>query len=261
MSAPEKRNRFSFFQRFAQTVRSQGPECILRYRVLILAVFCLLTIAGAYGALHLGADFSIDIVFLTGDEEVEFFDEFKERFGESARDIIVLLTGEGLFDQEALSMLERLTGALEEIDGIEKVVTVLNAPAIQGTDEGILIEPLAEPLPSSPSEIAAMKQKALSNRLFRRWLISETADTLAVVARLAPYVQTAKEQARVVDSVVSLTQSTVEDRFPVFFSGLPTIQDETTNRGLRDTRIFFLLCSLILCSFLFITFLLKVSSP
>jgi len=254
MTAPRRRNRLPFFQRFAETIRSQGPEWILRYRVLILVVSCLMTIAGAYGALHIGADFSIDIVFLTEDEEADFFDEFKERFEESARDIIVLLTGEGLFDPEALAMLERLTGALEEIDGIEKVVTVLNAPAIQGTDEGILIEPLAEPLPSSPSEIDALKQKALSNHLFRRWLVSETGDTLAVVARLAPYVQTAKEQARVVDSVVSLTHSTVEDRFPVFFSGLPTIQDETTERGLRDTRIFFLLSSLILCGFLFITF-------
>jgi predicted RND superfamily exporter protein len=75
-----------------------------------------MTIAGAYGAFHLGADFSIDILFLTEDEESVFFDEFKERFEESARDIIVLLTGEGLFDQEALAMLERLTGKLEEID-------------------------------------------------------------------------------------------------------------------------------------------------
>jgi len=254
MTAPGKRNHFPFFQRFAQTIRSQGPEWILRYRVLILAVFCLLTIAGVYGAFHLGADFSIDIVFLTEDEEADYFDEFKERFEESARDIIVLLTGEGLFDQEALAMLERLTVALEKVDGIEKVVTVLNAPAIQGTDEGILIEPLGDPLPSNPSEIDALKQRALSSRLFRRWFVSETGDVLAVVARLAPYVQTAKEKTRVVNAVVSITHSTVEDRFPVFFSGLPTIENETTERGLRDTRIFFLLSCLLLCGFLFVTF-------
>ena len=254
MAEPPGNRRLPFLQRLGGTLRNDGPEWILRARVPILAVFCLLILGAAYGALHLGADFSIDTLFLSKDEDADFFEAFKERFEESGRDIIVLLHGEGLFSTEALTVLARLTGALEGIDGIEKVVTVLNAPSIQATEDGIRIEPLGEKIPDSPSAVEALKQKALSNRLFLRSLVSESGTTLALVARLAPFVESQEEKTRVVEEVIATTHSTVQGRFPVYFSGFPVIEREMTTKGLRDTRLFMVLSGLILCFFLFITF-------
>jgi hydrophobe/amphiphile efflux-3 (HAE3) family protein len=254
VAEPRGNRRLPFLQRLGGTLRNDGPEWILRARVPILAVFCLLIFGAAYGALHLGADFSIDTLFLSKDEDADFFEAFKERFEESGRDIIVLLHGEGLFSTEALTLLARLTGALEGIDGIEKVVTVLNAPSIHATEDGIRIEPLGEKIPDSPSAVEALKQKALSNRIFHRSLVSESGTTLALVARLAPFVESQEEKTRVVEEVMATTHSTVEGRFPVYFSGFPVIEREMTVKGLRDTRLFMVLSGLILCFFLFITF-------
>lgn len=230
------------------------PEAILRHRFLILTVLCLLTVSGIYGVFHLRADFSFEMIFISDDEEAEFFEAFKGRFEESSRDIIVLLTGEDLFDHQGLVLVQGLTDALEQIDGIEKVVNILNAPFIQGTGEGIRIEPLAEHPPEEPAEIQTLKEKALANRLFRRLLISEDGTTLALFARLAPYVQTEQEKRPVVEQVQSLAESMVGARFPVYYSGIPTIQKEYTDRGLRDLWGFILLSACIVCVFLYITF-------
>jgi len=230
------------------------PQGILRYRFIILTALLLLTVASIYGISHLRADFSFEMIFLSSDEEAEFFHAFKKRFEESSRDIIVLLEGETLFTTEGLTLVQQLTDALEEVDGIEKVVNILNAPFIHGTSEGIRIEPLAERVPEEPSEIEALKEKALANRLFRRWLFSEDGTTLALFARLAPRVQSEKEKRPVVADVQSVTESIVGARFPVYYSGIPTIQKEYTDQGLRDLRGFIVLSACIVCAFLFITF-------
>jgi hypothetical protein len=230
------------------------PEALLRHRFPILAILCLLTLAGICGILHLRADFSFETLFLSDDEEAEFYRAFKERFEESSRDIIVILQGEDLFLPEGLALVRRLTDALEKIHGIEKVVSILNAPFIQATAEGIVIEALAERLPEDPEGVQALRDKALGNRLFRRWLISEDGTTLALFGRLAPFVQTEKEKSPVVEQVQSVTGSIVGSRFPVAYSGIPTIQKEYTNRGLRDLQGFILLSACIVCVFLYLSF-------
>lgn len=230
------------------------PEALLRHRFPILAILCALTLAGFYGILHLRADFSFEMVFLSDDEEAEFYRTFKERFEESSRDIVVILRGEDLFRPEGLSLVRGLADALEQIDGVEKVVSILNAPLIQATDEGIVIGALAEQPPEDAADVQALREKALGNRLFRRWLISEDGTVLALFARLAPFVQTEKEKSPVVEEVQSVTESIVGPRFPVAYSGIPTIQKEYTNRGLRDLQGFILLSACIVCVFLYISF-------
>ncbi len=229
-------------------------EAVLRHRFLILVTLFVLTLASVYGILRLRADFSFETIFLSDDEEAEFFETFKERFEESSRDIVVLVTGKDLFSHEGLALVQELTETLEKIDGIEKVVNILNAPFVQATDEGIRIEPLADHPTATPAEIQTLKEKALANRLFHRWLISEDGTTLALFARLAPFVQTEKEKSPVVEGVRSVTESTVGARFPVYYSGIPTIQKEYTDQGLRDLWGFILLSACIVSVFLYVTF-------
>jgi hypothetical protein len=230
------------------------PEAVLRHRFPILTALCILTLAGMYGILHLQADFSFETIFLSEDKDAVFFETFKERFEESSRDIVVLLQGENLFTHEGLVLVQELTQALQKVEGIEKVVTVLNAPVIQATEEGVRIEPLAKQLPEDPTEIQALRDKALANRLFHRWLISEDGTTLALFARLAPYVQTESEKSPVVEHIQSVTESMVGSRFPVYYSGVPTIQKAYTDRGLRDLGRFIPFSACIVCVFLYITF-------
>jgi len=229
-------------------------EGILRYRFFILSVMCLLLAGSIYQIRKIRADFSLEALFLSNDAEATFFEEFKERFEESDRDIIVLLQGETLFHPDGLTLIHRLTEALEKVDGLEKILTVLNAPLIEGTEDGVRIESLEELISSKPSEIRGLKQKAIDNPIFRRSLVSEDGKTIAVLARLAPYVQTEKQKGPVVEAVKSTTELIVGEPFSAHFSGMPVIQDEYTSKGLREVWMFFVLSACVLCIFLFITF-------
>jgi len=255
MTKKTKEKRSSPLRLTKQAIGPRIPEGILRYRLIIIMMLCLPVIASVFGLFHIRADFSFEMLFLSGDEEAVFFEEFKKRFEESSRDIIVLVQGEELFSQEGLKRIQTLARTLEDTEGIEKALTVFNAPSIQGTTDGVVIESLVDDiLPATAREIEAIKKKALENRIFRRALISEDGSTLALFARLAPYIQTEKEKRPVIESVKTTAKSIMGDRFPVYFSGIPTIQKEYTDEGLSDIRRFFLFSAGIVCFFLYITF-------
>jgi len=251
---PRKKPFFSRLDRFFDSAGLRIAEGILRYRLLILSVLGLLIAASAYQVFRLQADFSFEAIILTDDEEATFFEEFKNRFEEAGRDIIVLVQGKSLLDPEGVPLIRELTGALEKVDGVEAVLTVLNAPLVQGTDEGLQIESLDDQLSNGRLDMAHLRETALQNRLLQRSFISDDGTTLAIFVQLAPYVQTEKQKRPVVRSVKSVTLSVVADRFPVYFSGFPVIQEEYTQTGLGEAWLFFLVSAGILCVFLYFTF-------
>jgi len=246
-----------FFSRLHWVLESPGlrvSQGILRYRVLILSVICLLILVSVYQVFRLRVDFSFEAIMLTDDEEATFFEEFKERFEEAGRDIIVLLQDETLLGPEGIPVIRELTEALEQVDGVEEVLTVLNAPLVQGTDKGLQIESLDDRLSNSRLEMARLRETALQNRILQRSFVSDDGRTLAIFVQLAPYIQTEKQKRPVVRAVTSVTLSVVAGRFPVYFSGFPVIQEEYTNKGLREAWRFFILSAGILCVFLYFTF-------
>ena len=254
MDRPQKKDLLSISHWFFESPGLRISQGLLRYRFLILSVICLIFLGSVYQIFELRADFSLEALILTDDEEGKFFEEFKERFEESDRDIIVLLQGETLFRPDGVALIQQLTEALEEVDGVEKLVTALNAPLIRGTEEGVQIESLTDLVSRIPSEIGGLKQKVLDNRIFHRTLISEDGKTLALLARLDPDVVTEKQKRPVVRAIISTTESIIGARFPIHFSGMPVIQEEYTSQGLKEVWVFFVLSASILCVFLFITF-------
>ncbi len=250
----EKKPSSSRLQWFFENPGLRVAEGILRYRLPILSVITLLIVASVYQMFRLRADFSFEAIMLTDDEEATFFEEFKERFEEAGRDIIVLIQGKSLLEPEGVPLLRELTEALEEVDGVEAVLTALNAPLVQGTDEGLQIESLDDRLSNRSLDMTRLREAALKNRILHRSLISDDATTLALFVQLAPHIQTEKQKRPVVRAVKSITLSVTAERFPVYFSGFPVIQEEYTNQGLGEAWRFFILSAGLLCVFLYFTF-------
>ncbi len=254
MEGPRNRDLSSILQWFFEKPGLLVSQGILRYRFSIIGLLFLFIIGSLYLITQIQADFSLEALILTNDEERAFFEEFKDRFEESDRDIIVLLQGENFFHKEGVKLIRQLTEALEGVDGLEKVATVFNAPLILGTEEGIQVDSLEDMIADDSSNLEELRAKALGNRFFRRFLVSEDGNTLALLARLDQDIITEKQKRPVVRAVTDLTNEIIGDKFSTHFSGMPVIQEEYTSQGLHEMWVFFLLCAVILCFFLFLTF-------
>jgi hypothetical protein len=244
----------SLFGRLFESAGLRISAGILRFRALVLSLLCILLAACSVLLFRLQADFSFETIMLTDDEEAAFFDEFKERFEESGRDIILLIQGEELLTPQGVSLIRELSLALEEVDGVEETLSVLNARLVQAADDGLRIESLDERIGDGRLEIAHLREAALENRILQRSLISDDGRTLAILARLAPYIQTERQKGPIVKQIKSIARSIVQDRFPLYFTGFPVIQEEYTTQGLGEAWRFFILSAVLLCLFLFLVF-------
>ena len=77
MDRPQKKDLLSISHWFFESPGLRISQGLLRYRFLILSVLCLLFLGSMYQIFELQADFSLEELILTEDEEGKFFEELR----------------------------------------------------------------------------------------------------------------------------------------------------------------------------------------
>ena len=141
------------------TTTQRGPIAI---------ALLLLTVAWAAFLPRLQFDFSPRSIFLTWDPELEFLDQHLERFGgRSGNSVVMLRVPEGdWFTRERLEQLQRLTERLEDLDNVERILSLTNAERLIERDGAVELAPFLEELPSTAEELASLREEALGFPLY-----------------------------------------------------------------------------------------------
>jgi hypothetical protein len=101
------------------------------------------------------------------------YDAFRELFG---RDEVVLIVVEPpeIFDLGFLHKLAALHHDLEnEVPKLQEVNSLINARDTRGEGDELIVEDLFEEWPETPEDLAALRERVLSNPLYRNQIIDE----------------------------------------------------------------------------------------
>ena len=111
--------------------------------------------------------------FLQSDDPVKVaYDELRDQFG---RDQLVILAIEppDVFD---LGFLEWLRGLHEDLEAsvphLEEVTSLVNVRSTRGVGDELIVEDLLEEMPSSPAELAALRERVMSTPLYLDGVVS-----------------------------------------------------------------------------------------
>jgi predicted RND superfamily exporter protein len=166
-------------------------QAITRHAVLVLIAVALvsgLAVAAIVdvrtGALRLAIDTSIEQMLPSGDESRTFYDRVRKVFGNDETLLLVLHHPEGVFREDVLAAIARLTPRVEEVHGVASVLSLSSAPNISSQDGDLSIAPLFETPPSTRAELEAVRQKAFANPLYAGNLVNETGDTTSLIIQL-----------------------------------------------------------------------------
>jgi predicted RND superfamily exporter protein len=114
--------------------------------------------------------------------------DFQEQF---PRDDVILVGIETLdvFDPTFLKTLRSLHREIEtEVPHVDEVTSLLNARAVRGEADALIVEGLLDEWPESTDDLARLRERVLSNRLYVNRLVSEDAHftilTIVPVGRL-----------------------------------------------------------------------------
>src|SRR5687767_6926421 len=136
------------------------------------------------GRPRLVIDTSIEQMLPSGDESRAYYDRVRRVFGNDETLLLVLHHPGGVFREDVLAAVARLTPRVEQVPGVASVLSLSSAPNIRSVDGDLIIAPLFETPPSDPAALAAVRREAFANPLYAGSLVNESGDTTSLVIQL-----------------------------------------------------------------------------
>lgn len=123
---------------------------------------------------------NVDYFKLEDDPATEFYESFKELFGNDEF-FIVAFEKEDIFTRKYLTLLREITEAFEKLEDVREVKSLTNVDQTIGQDNNFEVKKLVEEIPETPQELQILKSKATTNPLYVKNFISPNARTAAIV--------------------------------------------------------------------------------
>ncbi|NQU57666.1 MAG: MMPL family transporter [Rhodospirillales bacterium] len=151
------------------------PKLVLAVLLLILAFF-------GYHTKDFKLDASADTLLLEDDVDLKLFRKINERYPGSDLLIVTYTPGKDLFSDQALEPLKQLREELKKVSSVKTVLTILDAPLFDSSDQDI--QEMLSDMPSleKPGVDRAKAQEELVNSpIYRDLLISADGRTTALL--------------------------------------------------------------------------------
>ena len=133
--------------------------------LLLILLTLLLTVVGGFGLSKLRNEEDILAFLPEGDAQVTAFKDVAKRFGALRVALIGVApkNGSEVFSSDLLSRMERLSTALKNTQGVDRVVSLSTMTDLLPSEGGVDVMPLVpSPVPSDPGTLAKLKARALS---------------------------------------------------------------------------------------------------
>ena len=160
---------------------------VLRFRLPVLVGILLCTTLLGWQLQHLKFDTSNEGFLHEDDPYLKTYNQFREEFGRD--DFLVLAVySEQLFSSEALDKLRALhEDLLGSVPFLEDITSLINVRDVRGEDDTLLVDELLLQTPTTPGELAELRERVLGNPLYINNLVSENGKYAAILLQSQVY--------------------------------------------------------------------------
>jgi predicted RND superfamily exporter protein len=205
---------------------------ILAATFVITAIALLQIVDLHTGKLRLEIDPSIDRLLSQSDERVRYYHKIRRIFG-SDENFIISVRADNLFVPEVFEAIRDITGQLEALPDVRRVISVTNAPVPEITGDGISIMPTAPP--GSQGEDAVLdkiRQSFLSDSIYKGTLLSRDGTTSAIIVSIDAQADALARQ--LLDEKIGAIVGQERVGLDVWYTGSPHLAVEITRLLLND---------------------------
>jgi predicted RND superfamily exporter protein len=274
------RNRIeSGIERFARVVYHHRFKTL----VMVLMVFA----AMAFQIPGITIDTSTEGFLHEDDPTLLDYNAFRDQFGRDEV-IIIAIKPRQVFDFEFLKKLKALHEELEEnVPHVDDITSLINARNTRGKADELIVEDLLENWPETESDLAEIKERALSNTMYKNMLISEDAKFTTIVIRthshssvgqdfdvmeefedgienspetgkdvdhLKPRYLTDRENSESVEAARRIAKTYETPEFQIFIAGSPVVTHFLKQAMMHDMRKFMALSVATIAVLLYVMF-------
>ena len=210
------------------------------------------------------------------------YNDFRDQFGRDEL-IVLAMHPNDVFDLEFLNNLKKLHKEIEDnVPHLDDVTSLINARNTRGDKDQLIVEDLLENFPTSSADIAELRERVLSNPLYKNTMISEDGKFTTLIIKTNAYASTedsgdmlggfedsstpagkpetkrkflsVEENRETVGKVREIVARYKSADFPILIAGSPVMTDELKLAMMKDMRKFMKLAVVIIAISLFVLF-------
>ncbi|XCN74572.1 MAG: efflux RND transporter permease subunit [Candidatus Electrothrix aestuarii] len=209
------------------------------------------------------------------------YNDFRAQFGNTEM-VIIAIKGKDVFAPEFLQELKKLHVELRDtVPYVDDISSLINARSTRGEGDRLIVEDLLEHWPESPEELATIKERALTNSLYKNLIISEKGDFTGIVLQMQAYTSqgeepedvlagfteeadgnpqearlflTDEEKGEAVEAVTRIADTYRSPDFEIYVAGGPVVTDFLKKAMTESMLKFMVLVGMVIATFLFLMF-------
>ena len=150
-------------------------------KLVLFIVFSLLIFIGA-GASNFDLDASSETLLLENDPDLKLYRDSAKTYGSTDFLVVTVTPDESIFKKSSIETFKKLIFELSNVDGIESVLSLLDAPLIEA-NKNLSLSEVADQvstLDSIDPDIEKAKRVFNTNEVYKNLLISEDLKTTAI---------------------------------------------------------------------------------
>lgn len=213
------------------------------------------------------------------------YNEFRDQFGRDEM-VIVAIKPENVFDIGFLKKLREFHYELKDnVPHMDDITSMVNARNTRGQGDELIVEDLLEDFPETEADLAALRERVLSNPIYKNMLISEDGTFTTVAIKTNAYSSegstddilagfegdllteepkdekpaerkflTDAENSEVVEAVRGVMEKYDGPDFPLYLAGSPVVSNDLKRSMQKDMRRFMLMAVSTIAIFLYVMF-------
>ena len=218
---------------------------------LTLAAVLGLTGVLAILAARIQVDSSIENLLPAEDPNRAYYRGVRDLFG-SEEITVIGVFADDVFAPATLAKIDRLTEALEQIDGVHEVLSLTNVKGVEMGKAGLLVGSLLRELPETPEAADAYRRKILAQPIYLKNVVAADSRAAGITIVFEP-IEDDLQVRRVEDQVRSLVRG-IEGPEEFAITGIPTVKVSGARMMESDTLKFTPLSLLLVTLVLLCTF-------
>lgn len=197
-----------------------------RKPVLTLVILAGLSALSIYALLGIRMDNSIEVWFASQDPKLEFYREFRERFG-SEEFLMIALCKDDAFSESTMEIADRLVAELSTFEELERVESISKVYALWSASRKEA---------DLPYDLATFREDTLTSPFYKGLLVSPSGKDMAIMAQMSP--AGIADRQKLTDKTLELVGRIVPEDRTVYYAGSAIFNSEM-NRLSRESAVRF----------------------
>ena len=201
-------------------------ETLTARPALCAAIFLVLTFGFTGGLTGLKLDTSATGLIAPSDPAVAAYDEIKTVFGDDVA-FTIIYRADPVFTPEILASVDRVSYALEDLDGITRVVSLATVGNLKGEGDVLNTDQVMAYPPETQAEADEIRTNALANEVLVGEVAGPNGDATAISAFVESRPDDRAFERRVltaIETILAKERETLGDGVAIYVAGSPVVK-------------------------------------